>query len=276
MRYAEDNHLDFFIKLALLDCGGKDAKMFDEIDDSQVILSARLDRKIKSLIRRSQRSFAAERRKRVFVRISVAAMLIMSLLFAALISITAVREAIWEALVEWHENYVIVRFEDPDNKPSGNGGNGKEDDSQDNTISPPTKIEDVRVPAYVVEGAVEDVFQSMIKVSVDYYRDDSFLYSFVQKILTDRNIYVNNDGAITEELDINGELGTLVTYSDKSETILIWSDQEYVYSLYTTELDTETLVKIALSVKSVTSASPTTPTKIEEVRKPTYVIEGVI
>jgi hypothetical protein len=287
MKYEENNRFDYFIRLALLDCGGKDAKMFDAIDDSQVVLSARLDRRIKRLISRSERAGSVAKVKHIFVRVAIAVMLIMSLLFATLMSITAVREAIWEAIVEWHENYIVVRYEKSDDTSSDDGQASTDGSAQDNSpqapaVAPPTKIEEVRKPTYVIEGIIEDIFCSKVKTQVDYYLGDVLLYSFSQHPLGIGPVYIDSDGAIVEKIDIGGTVGTFVTYASKEERILLWNDREYDYVLHTVELDVDALVEIALSVKpyveepSDEQPSVTPPTKIEEVRKPTYIIDGAV
>ena len=274
MKYLENNKFDYFIKLALLDCGKKDVKMFDEIDDSQIVLSERLNRKIKKLISQKAREQSFANTKRVFVRIAIVAMLIMSLMFAALISVTAIREAIWKAIVEWHENYIVVRYESSNDKEydktpqediadNVNNNDVTNNDVNENTsfenveipsveqpvVTPPTKIEEVRKPTYIMDGVVEDIFQNKSQTVVDYYLEDVWLYSFTQRVLKDNNSYVDNEGAKIEEVNINSYTAKLITYLEKAEILLIWHDNEYMYVLRTNTIDATQLIEIALSIK---------------------------
>ena len=275
MKYLENNKFDYFVKLALLDCGQKDVKMFDEIDDSKIILRDRLNKRIKKLISRKAHEQSFAKTRRMFVRVAIAAMLIMSLMFATLISITAIRESIWKTIVEWHENYIAVRFESVNEKEDDNNSTPQEEiednvnnDVTNNNVNEnnfsedvetpsveqpvvtlPTKIEVVRKPTYIIDGVVEDVFQSQTKTEIDYYLEDILVYSFSQKVFTNNNNYIDNSNAVIGQIDINGSNATLVTYTEKKEIILLWNDNEYVYALHTDSINPEELIKIALSVK---------------------------
>ncbi len=263
MNFSENDKLDCLIQLAYWQCAAKDAARFDETDGAEIVVPKRLDRKVKRLIDKNAHERKTVSSKRILGRIAIAAMLIMSVMFTILMSVTGIREAIWRAIVEWHENYITIRYEKdteamdeytPENTENNASDSTKEEDSvpsleNNESIIPPTSIEEVRKPTYVIEGAFEDTYQNKAYYLLDYYVENDLVCSFTQFVINDRNRYFDNETAIVKEIYINDYSASLVTYSDKSEISIVWSDKEYVYVLFSSVMDIEQLTAIAESVK---------------------------
>ncbi|MBR7151126.1 MAG: DUF4367 domain-containing protein [Clostridia bacterium] len=278
MRYEENNKFDYLVSIALLDCGDKDLEMFEAIDDSNIVLSNRLTRRVRHIIYKKSHESMFKATKRISVRLAVAMMIIMSLLLVTLMSISATREAIWNAIVEWYEDYITVRFEDPsgvvgaddtteapETTTSGVENTETTDDSTDTEetgdnvetteppegiVSPPAEIEEVRKPTYLPAGVEEEfIHKSFAGVFYEYYLGDDLAYLFNQMVLRENDKYVDSETAKVSAIEINGFMGTLVEYTEKEEIHIIWTDSEYVYRLTSSELDIEELIKVACSVE---------------------------
>lgn len=276
MKFAENDRFDCVVRLALLNCGDLDVAMFNAIDDSQVVLSPRLNKRIHRLIAQHAREEMFAPSRRLAVRIIVAAMLILSLSCVAMLSNSGVREAIRRVIVSWYEDYLTIEYFVDENDTTTSSGEETEkniysafpnpkgnctDDcacSSDGTTAPtkpiPTQIEEVRKPTYQIPGVEleEDVVQnSMLGFVADYYVGDDYIYSYSQGILKSSQKYFDSKGALVSERGFDGYVAQVITYKDKQEIQFIWNDGEYVYTLSSITLSVDDLVEIARSVQAV-------------------------
>ena len=276
MKFAENDRFDCVVRLALLNCGDRDVAMFNAIDDSQVVLSPRLNKRIHRLIAQHAREEMFAPSRRLAVRIIVAAMLILSLSCVAMLSISRVREAIRRVIVSWYEDYLTIEYFVDENDTTTSSGEETEkniysafpnpkgnctDDcacSSDGTTAPtkpiPTQIEEVRKPTYQIPGVEleEDVVQNNKSgFLADYYVGDDYIYSYSQGVLKSSQKYFDSEGALVSERGFDGYVAQVITYKDKQEIQLIWNDGEYVYTLSSIMLSVDDLVEIARSVQAV-------------------------
>lgn len=216
--------------------------------------------------------------KRISVRVAVAMMIIMSLLLVTLMSISATREAIWNAIIEWYDDYITIRFADPsgavgaddtteapETTTSGventetagdsadteeTGDNVETTEPPEGIVSPPIEIEEVRKPTYLPSGVEEEfIHKSFAGVVYEYYLGDDLAYLFNQMLLKNNDKYIDNETAKVMPIYINDNSGTLVEYSEKEEIHIIWTDSEYVYKLISWGYDKDELIKVACSVE---------------------------
>ncbi len=279
MKFAENDRFDCVVRLALLNCGDRDVAMFNAIDDSQVVLSPRLNKRIHRLIAQHAREEMFAPSRRLAVRIIVAAMLILSLSCVAMLSISGVREAIRRVIVSWYEDYLTIEYFVDENDTTTSSGEETEkniysafpnpkgnctDDcacSSDGTTAPtkpiPTQIEEVRKPTYQIPGVEleEDVVVNKVAgFAADYYVGDDLIYSFSQNVLKSNQKYFDSENAMLSEIDLNGYEAQIITYKNKSEVYLVWCDGEYMYVLLSTVLNGSELTDVAKSVKAVSNS----------------------
>lgn len=278
MKFAENDRFDCVVRLALLNCGDRDVAMFNAIDDSQVVLSPRLNKRIHRLIAQHAREEMFAPSRRVAVRIIVAAMLILSLSCVAMLSISGVREAIRRVIVSWYEDYLTIEYFVDENDTTTSSGEETEKNiysafpnpkgnctdecacSSDGTTAPtkpiPTQIEEVRKPTYQIPGVEleEDVVVNKATgFAADYYVGDDLIYSFSQNVLKSNQKYFDSENAMLSEIDLNGYEAQIITYKNKSEVYLVWCDGEYMYVLLSTVLNGSELTDVAKSVKAVSN-----------------------
>lgn len=273
MKFAENDRFDCVVRLALLNCGDRDVAMFNAIDDSQVVLSPRLNKRIHRLIAQHAREEMFAPSRRLAVRIIVAAMLILSLSCVAMLSISGVREAIRRVIVSWYEDYLTIEYFVDENDTTTSSGEETEkniysafpnpksnctDDcacSSDGTTAPtkpiPTQIEEVRKP--VVPSDIEEdiVRKNALTISIDYYRGDDYIFTYSQLVLKKSQKYFDNEGALVSERGFDGYVAQVITYKDKPEVQFIWNDGEYVYILSSAALSVDDMVELARSVQAV-------------------------
>ena len=249
---------DHLIALAASKCLDEDTKAFMDADTSDVQFDEDYYRKRKQAINRSKRRSTLRCTKTVAIRL-IAAIMVMVMLSCALIGcVPKWRRAIFNAILEWYDNYFAVTYEDPDAAPAETrhpettaaepAESSPDEPAEIKAV--PTYIEEVRKPTDLPDGVWEDVvLQNLITIEIDYYFGEDYLFSFSQRVLKPNDNYVDNEDTDVIYTNINGNEATIVEYVNKEETYILWSDGEYSYYILSTECDAETLITYAESVK---------------------------
>lgn len=263
--------LDVLIGLSMKDYADEDTEQCMNADVSAVTFSDDYYRRKKRVINRYvvRQNLAAARK--VASKVAIVVLCLLSAAFITVMSVSALRNALWNTIIEWYDEYLVVRFE-PNDK---NDGPTQSDNSDNNRV--PTKIEKFKKPQYIPEGVEEEIVaQSVVMNVIDYYKGDELQYTFKQQLLKARDEIINNENSTVTEIMINGRSGMSFESSESEELIIVWDDGEYMY-LLSSYLDIEESLKIAESVASENDdkTSVTPPTEILEYRKPTYTPKGV-
>ena len=249
---------DHLIALAASKCLDEDTKAFMDADTSDVQFDEDYYRKRKQAINRSKRRSTLRCTKTVAIRL-LAAIMVMVMLSCALIGcVPKWRRAIFNAILEWYDNYFAVTYEDPDAAPAETrhpettaaepAESSPDEPAEIKAV--PTYIEEVRKPRELPDGVWEDVLaQNLTTNNIDYYLDEEYLFSFSQRVLKSNENYVDNQEADIKYTSINGHNATIVKYVNKSELNILWDDGEYTYHIFSTECDEEILITYAESVK---------------------------
>lgn len=253
MKYETNDKLDLLIQLAFLEGGRRDVELFESIDDSDVVLSRRLTRRVKRTIAAKEREGTTVRIKHVLTRAVAAALIAMSLTLVILLSVSATREAIFNAVVEWYDDYFAVQFGGEQSDSSGAPETTEPippETTEKPAPTPPATVEEIRKPTYLPNGVEEEIVgQSQSTCVYEYYIGDEWVGSFRQDVLDDSKKYFDSEGAITENVFVNDYTGLFISYSKNNMQILVWSDEEYVYIFETEVLSVEDIISMAESVK---------------------------
>ncbi|MBR3686754.1 MAG: DUF4367 domain-containing protein [Clostridia bacterium] len=239
---------DHLIALAAMKCTEEEASELKSLDTSSVSFDPSYYRKRNKVIR--QYKHRTTGRRSIAVRLAVAiaaALILMTLLIGC---VPRLREAIYNAIVEWYNDYFAVRYEDPDGKEKETLYEEKSTTANEAGVDAPKYIEDIRKPRDLPEGVWEDVLsENNTQITIDYYMHDEYLFSYVQSILKPIDKYVDIEDADVTYVDINGNNATVVEYLNKKEINIIWRDNEYSYYIFSAECDLSTLLEYAKSVK---------------------------
>ena len=238
---------DHLIALAAMKCADEEADELNSLDTSSVSFDPSYYRKRNKVIR--QYKHRTTSRRSIAVRLAVAiaaAVIVMSLLIGC---VPRIREAIYNAIVEWYNDYFSVRYEDPDGLEKETG-HEEESTTEAESVAAPTYIVSVRKPTNLPEGVWEDVIvENNTQIMVDYYIGDEYLFSFTQSLLKPIDKYVDTEDVDITHVEINGYDATVAEYLDKKEIYVLWNDSEYSYHIFSTECDLDTLIEYAKSVK---------------------------
>ena len=225
---------DYLIAMAALDAKNNDVEMFENLDTSDVVLSDHVVRKINRLMKKSNRDRDKHITKvqMVLSRVAVIALVVISIMFTAMMSVSAIRNAVWNVIVEWYDKYISVDYE------------------SNVSVSLPATIEEVRKPTLLPQGAEEAViFDDKWSYFTEYYIENECCLVFHQSRLNSGETYVDSETVIIEEVMIGEFEGLLLTYEKNTDMIILWNDGEYRYTLTGYGIDLEILIMIAKSVK---------------------------
>jgi len=108
-----ERNFDILMKLAVDKCMEDEIAEFDALDTSDITVPEKTRRKVMNTLRMKylRESLGVQ----IMKRITVACLAIVTVLFAAAMSIQPIRAAFWEAVVTWYEDYIAIRMEkDPE------------------------------------------------------------------------------------------------------------------------------------------------------------------
>ena len=269
MNTAINDKLDLLIALAAKDCGNDDVEMFRSLDTSDVNLGNNFYAKQRRTINKYKRKPAITLIRKCLIRVAVALMAILSFGFMTVMAMPDLKEAVFEAVVEWYDNHISIRFEPSGGKnneptdtttstttsstststsstPSGITG---ESDSSNSAITPPTIIEKVMKPTYIPEGAEEDIVTiNKAVVTIDYYIGDDWIMSYYQAPYSNDDKLFDNNVSISYDIKVNGYSAVLLEFESGMKAIA-WTDGAYYYDIFSTISDVNELIKIASSVR---------------------------
>ena len=258
MNIEINDKLDLMIFLVAKDCGNDDVEMLDSLDTSEVVLDKHFYRKRDRIVAKQKHYPAILILKKGLLRIAVALLIIMSLGFTTVMAIAPLREALFEVVIEWYEDFLTIRYEpteDGEENASEENDNGITDNTENPpangpALTPPTIIEVVRKPTYLPEGMIEDVvIQSDAMVCIDYYLNNELVFTFNQLPLSDMEKFIDSKEVVVEEIDIDGLEGFVILYNNKPGLSIVWNDGEYVFQTITSNIGLDEMMTYCKSVK---------------------------
>lgn len=259
MAYTRRDKLDLMIGLALSIERDKDLVMFDALDTSEVIKDKKYYQVKKSIFRNYRIKTVMRHIKTGVPKVAVFIVAILSAATIAVTSIKPLRNAVIDAIIEWRDEYLTIRYNVPESayteeeettESTTEDTSSTQEQTPEGTVIPPKSIEEVRKPTYFEEGVVENVvLETSGIIILDYYLNDEYLYSFSQEILTETTIYVDNDDTTVTQVTINDCNAQVIENKIEGLTYLIWNDGEYIYQISSNIYKIEQLINVAESVK---------------------------
>lgn len=237
MKCERMDKYDYLIALATLDAKDDDVKMFMELEDSDVVFSDRITDKIEKLIRRESvyKTDGFVKFKRILSKSAIIALVVISVMFTAMMSVSAIRTAIWEIITEWYEEYIAVGYVPEE---------GIE------VPEPPKMIEEIRKPTLLPLGAEEEVLGSTRQTfACEYYVEDDCYIIFKQFLINEDITKLDGDDAVLTEMMIGDSQGYCISYEKDDYIYVLWNDTEYSYQISSVVLNMDELRLIAESVK---------------------------
>lgn len=164
-------------------------------------------------------------------RVAIVVLIIFSVGFAGAMSVEAVRNEIYNAVVEWFEKSLSISFKD------------------DNTKTELNEILEYREPQLGDDYSRYEIQKNEYRYMVEY-ENESVLVTYCQSISEDYSILRSNENTIAEDIEVSGYPGLMTTYlvNGITTTTILWQDDEYTYSL-SSNLPHDDLLKISNSIE---------------------------
>ena len=218
MIYSSEQRTDKLLELIVEGCGNDELEIFNSIDTSEGInFSKKFERKMQKLLRNGKPEPFVVQFKRVLSRVAIVCLVVLSLSFAAMMSVSAIRQAIWETIVEWYNSYFEVTVDDGD------------ETTENETV---TEIKEIHKPTVLPEGVEEEILSNGKRLFfAEYYNGEDYMASFKQRILDETSfVHINS-----EEVKIFNEISngfdiTVIEYLS-GDILMFWSDGVYFYTL---------------------------------------------
>ena len=240
MKYLENDKLDLLIKLSFCNRELPEVEEFKNIDDSNVVLSNRYYAKKKRIINKYKRRPAMLTFKKIMSVASAACLIIVLSLGICVVSVSSLRNAVWNAIVEWYEDYITVRYVTPYSDYL----------QSDVEATYPASIETVKKPTYLPEGVEEKlVVKGDARISYEYCVSDKFAFLYTQSVCIEDEKYFDNENVQMKEIEVGDNIFLLINNSEKSLKTLLWTDNVYTYLISFESDNLDEMIKIAQSVE---------------------------
>ena len=232
MNGMKNDKLDALILLSAHVLAEKNAEEFRSADTSDVKVPKYMERRIRRMINREHRKAEYGKWYTALRNTAAGILIVCTVAFAAMMSVEAVREALWSAVIELYEEYISIThlaYNDP-----------------------PAIIEEKKEPTAIPdEWESEVISDSKSLYYIRYLYNEVKTLDFKQQVIDDNEEWIDNENSALEYITINGHEGTYIVLLDKGYGYLLWSDGCYSYLMDydTSKVSREMAINIAESVK---------------------------
>ena len=195
----------------------------------QLSFSPAFERKMELLLANPKQARAREHRA---WRVLAIAAVVLIMLISALMSVSAVREAVFKFFTELYEKYIVVWYA-----------------PEADTLIAPEIILEFREPAYIPPGYAQiSVDKTEFFHVIRFANSEGWGLLFEQAIL-DSTLYAMliEEATEQEQFEINGTLGVYRIVED-DELSMVWTDNSYAYKILGS-IDVEQAIEMARSTK---------------------------
>ena len=216
MTCSSEERIDLLLELLVEGCGDDELELYNSIDTTNVTFSKRFERNKEKILSKGKLEPFAIQFKRVLSRVAIICLVVLSLSFATMMSVSAVRQAVWNTIVEIFNEYFEISHENSD-------------DTTGETI---TEIQIVHKPTTLPDGVEEEILMNGKRMFLaNYYKGDEYLGTFRQTILDETSsVHVNSEMVTISSCIINEKHITIVDYNNGFVS-MFWSDRHYFYTI---------------------------------------------
>jgi len=209
----------------------KNTEFYKSVDTSTTQCSKSLDRKV-------QRSINRENRKNEFgdfykyaKRFAIVLLIVCTLSFSVVMAVEPIREAIWNVIVEFFDDYMEIVFVSQGQYPS--------------------VIEEIRdIDPGDVNLEKQIVLSSDSIYCVSYNDGEEIVLLYSQQIIDSPGAWIDNENSLLKNVKVGDNPAILIYRVHHQTYSLCWSDDEYSYSLdtHSPEISEEKLISIAQTI----------------------------
>ena len=212
------------------------------VADPEIRLSEKAKKRIQNRLRR-EREYKEQHERyspvwEISKRVAVIILVVLSVSFVSVMSVEAVRVALWEAILEWGEESIHIWYESTDGEPEVL-----------------TEILEYKEPRGIGDEYVRyEGYKNDYRYCVEYEKNDCII-TYHQELLKDNSMYLSNEDTSVQEIQIQSHLGIMSEFfaGNTKITTITWTDDEYIYILIfntlTDGIPFEDMIEIAESVQ---------------------------
>ena len=204
--------------------------------DPEIRLSAKARKRIQKRLR-LEREYKEQHERyspvwEISKRIAIVVLVVLSLSFVSVMSVEAVRVALWEAILEWGEESIHIWYE--------------------STVEEPevlTEIFEYKEPRGIGEEYVRyDGNKTKYNYTIEYESENCSI-SYSQDLLMNKGLYSSNENTVAENIMVHQYQGVMLEYEVYGVKMiqLVWSDNKYIFSL-SGNVSSDYLISLAESV----------------------------
>lgn len=215
------------------------------------------EQRIMRMIRKDKHRTSRKNAWRIAKYIMVACLIAATVAFTACMAIPRIRQAIWQAIVDWHGDYVSIKFVPIETDaldaatiiPSDAIAERASFTPTALSTVPPESIVEVNVPSYTPIGYTTKSTTKEGIFMLNYYDEcNAFAFTYRQMVV-DSESKSNAEAGASAQMTINGMNAIVFTYADQPNVYsLYWQDRQYRYNIYGYFEDYTQLIRLATSV----------------------------
>lgn len=217
MTCSSNERTDLLLELLVEGCGDEELELYNSIDTSNVTFSKKFKRNKEKILSKGKIEPFTVQFKRVLSRVAIVCLVVLSLSFMTMMSVSAVRQAVWNTIVEIYNEYFEISHDDGD------------DTTQSEAV---TEIQIIHKPTTLPEGVEEEILMNGKRMFLaDYYKGDEHLGTFRQTILDETSsVHLNSETATLSNYVCGENYITIIDYND-GQISMFWSDRHYFYTI---------------------------------------------
>lgn len=226
------DELDIQLYAIMPNVRSKDIDIYNAADPTKI--SDKSSKKILRRIKREIKYIEAHENYRPAVegwkRAAAVILVIMSVGFASVLTVEAVRNAIWEAVTTWYNESIHFKYV-----------------GDDNAAAPDVLLE-YKEPVVGDDYERYEVVKNEFKYTVEYENSTS-LITYQQSLLKDYEVWLSNHDTKSSIVDIGGKRGEVTSYviNGMEYITIIWNDGVYAYKL-NSNIGIDELIRIANTI----------------------------
>ncbi len=215
--YYKTDAMDLQLYAVMPQLHNKDADIYDAVlpVDLTAKDSKHLMRKLVRRIRYTEQHEIYSPVWEFCKRTAAVVLMVMSIGFASVMSIEAVRDAVWKTVTTWYEERIHIQY------------------VTDHDTDAPATIENYKKPVISDQYIEKEIIRSMFNYHLNYLRDgEKIIYQ--QGTLVYYDTWLSNHDTEMHKIEIQQYQGYVTeSYIDNALCrIMIWHDGSYAYMLY--------------------------------------------
>ena len=234
------NNFELLLTAAAEECCEQEATDFLSIDAANFEITRSEEKRRWHMINKNTGSKTSWKVIKIAV---VACLVFLAIGFTACMCIPEIRNAIKEVIIEWHEGYIAIGFEEE-----------TLEESRQETVEPtPPKTRESKAYASYLPKSYEleiDMDNKFMYI-VSFYYESELAFSLTQTPISDENVWVNSENAKIYNVKINEYNAIMIEFLEYPQWYCaVWQDRYYEYEITGSFSSMDELIKVAEGIKT--------------------------